>query len=123
MKKSIRNKWIKALRSDEYEQGRGQLAIPVNEHDAFCCLGVLCDVLGEEFEQSPGKWAGLGVSVNGAGLECFGLPMRILKETGLSCEQSSYLTYMNDGGCSPSDGKHWKKQSLTQIARWIEKHL
>ena len=123
MKKSIRNKWLKALRSDEYEQGRGQLAMPVNEHDAFCCLGVLCDVLGEEFEEDSSiNWQGLGVSRNGSGLEHYGLPPRILKKTGLSEKQSGYLSRMNDGDPT-DDGIEWKEQSFTQIANWIEKHL
>jgi len=40
VKKDIAEKWVKALRSGEYEQGRGQLRIN-NKH---CCLGVLCDI-------------------------------------------------------------------------------
>ena len=41
MKKDIMELWVKALRSGEYEQGRGYL-----QHDGkFCCLGVLCEVM------------------------------------------------------------------------------
>ena len=41
MKKEIADKWIKALRSGKYKQGRGRL----NYHDKeLCCLGVLCEV-------------------------------------------------------------------------------
>ena len=45
MKKEIKKKWVKALRSGKYKQGRGEL----REEDRFCCLGVLCDLskLGE----------------------------------------------------------------------------
>lgn len=42
MKRDVAKKWVKALRSGKYEQGRGYL----REGDTWCCLGVLCDVLG-----------------------------------------------------------------------------
>jgi hypothetical protein len=35
-------KWLEALRSGKYKQGRGQLVLG----DAYCCLGVLCEVAG-----------------------------------------------------------------------------
>ena len=41
MKKEIKDKWVDALRSGDYVQGRGQLRNPKNE---FCCLGVLCNL-------------------------------------------------------------------------------
>lgn len=40
MNKDVKSQWVSALRSGEYEQGRGRL-----ERDGkFCCLGVLCDL-------------------------------------------------------------------------------
>lgn len=39
-------KWVTALRSGEYKQGRGHL----RDGDEYCCLGVLCDISG------AGKW-------------------------------------------------------------------
>lgn len=38
----IQAKWLVALRSGKYKQGRASLR---NINDEFCCLGVLCDVL------------------------------------------------------------------------------
>ena len=46
MKKSIANKWIKALRSGKYKQTTSVL----RNLDGFCCLGVLCDI------SERGKW-------------------------------------------------------------------
>ena len=37
-----RKVWVEALRSGEYEQGTGQL----RKDNAYCCLGVACDVSG-----------------------------------------------------------------------------
>jgi hypothetical protein len=42
MDAELKAKWIGALRSGEYKQGRGKF-----EHeDKYCCLGVLCVVGG-----------------------------------------------------------------------------
>ena len=42
MIENIKTKWIEALRSGKYEQGKGKLR---SEDNKFCCLGVLADVL------------------------------------------------------------------------------
>lgn len=42
MNKSLKKKWVKALRSGEYGQGSGLL----HDKGKFCCLGVLADVMG-----------------------------------------------------------------------------
>ena len=40
MDREIKARWVAALRSGEYEQGHASLRVG----DAFCCLGVLCDI-------------------------------------------------------------------------------
>jgi hypothetical protein len=40
MNKDIAQKWIDALRSGKYQQGRGFL----HSNKGMCCLGVLCDL-------------------------------------------------------------------------------
>lgn len=42
-------KWVEALESGEYQQGRGALR---NDDDTYCCLGVACEVSG------LGSWTG-----------------------------------------------------------------
>jgi hypothetical protein len=37
----VKELWLKALRSGEYKQGRGQLR---DANNNFCCLGVLCNI-------------------------------------------------------------------------------
>lgn len=65
-----REKWIQALRSGDYKQGRKQLS----QFDSYCCLGVACDLAIKEeiilsFSGSEGhlrsypkvqEWIGLG---------------------------------------------------------------
>lgn len=46
MKADIRDRWVAALRSGRYEQGRGQLVAHRGRRyrRQFCCLGVLTDL-------------------------------------------------------------------------------
>ena len=44
MNHQIKEKWVNALRSGEYQQGSGAL----HPQDKYCCLGVLCDIYAKE---------------------------------------------------------------------------
>lgn len=44
MNKEIKEKWVAALRSGEYKQGKSALKETQDGKDAFCCYGVLCDL-------------------------------------------------------------------------------
>lgn len=48
MNRRVRDLWVAALRSGEYEQGTGQLGVIIdNDTDdvvRYCCLGVLCEL-------------------------------------------------------------------------------
>lgn len=41
MSPELKTRWLEALRSGEYKQGRAYL----RKDDKFCCLGVLCDLI------------------------------------------------------------------------------
>lgn len=41
MNPEVKTKWVAALRSGDYRQGRGTLR---SSADEYCCLGVLCDL-------------------------------------------------------------------------------
>jgi hypothetical protein len=46
MKVGIAKKWVRALRSGEYKQGRGKLEnIERGKNSSYCCLGVLCKIM------------------------------------------------------------------------------
>jgi hypothetical protein len=47
MNPKIKKKWIKALTSGKYKQAKGML----RKGDAFCCLGVLCDLHSKEHKK------------------------------------------------------------------------
>ncbi len=94
-----RRRWVEALRSGEYEQGRFAL----RRANEFCCLGVACDVLGS------GEWSGTrGLSSFDAELYTLSIHMRA--KLGLTDLQVQELALMND----------YHHHSFEQIADHIE---
>lgn len=49
MDKELKKRWVAALRSGEYNQGRYTL----RSRDGFCCMGVLCDLIDPEGWEEP----------------------------------------------------------------------
>lgn len=47
MNPEIKAKWLAALRSGEYKQGRNRLRTNVPGAPQYCCLGVLCELAVE----------------------------------------------------------------------------
>lgn len=71
MKKRVLTKWLKALRSGKYKQGRGALCqIDKKGNESFCCLGVLCDLYNKE--QKRNKKKGLTIEKLPAEASCIG---------------------------------------------------
>lgn len=47
MTPELKAKWVSALRGGKYKQGRDRLIVSsVESGDSYCCLGVLCAVMG-----------------------------------------------------------------------------
>ncbi len=58
MDQSIKEKWVEALRSGDYERGEGALRRGYSkDSDKYCCLGVLCDIVKEEVEGGWKTWS------------------------------------------------------------------
>lgn len=109
MNKEIKQKWVEALRSGEYEQGTESL----RRDGKYCCLGVLCDIhaysLKKEWETDNDFY----YSYDGASMY---LPRAVFNWAGLTGRHPSVngelLANLNDGGTP-----------FTEIADLIEKHL
>lgn len=58
--KESTERWLQALRSGEYKQGKKSLFIP--KDNSFCCLGVWCDINLTEYkkEWEKDEWLGQG---------------------------------------------------------------
>lgn len=91
--------WIKALRSDQFKQGRLRL---VSSDGKYCCLGVLCKIAGVP-RDTHGCFDGDAVSLSSQLMVEFGIPYR----------QVINLMSLNDAS----------KLSFNKIADYIEKNL
>lgn len=56
MKQRIMKKWVKALRSGKYKQGKNTLKQYNSKGQAqHCCLGVLCELYNQEMKKNKKK--------------------------------------------------------------------
>jgi hypothetical protein len=78
MNPEIKQKWIAALRSGEYKQGKGGL----RNTEGYCCLGVLCDLHAKE---TGNEWERAEFDENDCYLRASGyLPAEVSAWAGLS---------------------------------------
>lgn len=105
MQAELKQKWIDALRGGAYQQGKYKLR---PRSDAYCCIGVLCNVLAPNDWQHP--------SLNNAFRHAltFEHPKSNgFTATGLTDAQADSLVSMND-----REGR-----SFMEIADWIEANV
>ncbi len=55
MNKAIKKKWIAALRSGDYVQGKKRLRTNKDGKTSFCCLGVLCNLHAQAHPEIAAK--------------------------------------------------------------------
>ena len=99
MKAQLKKKWMAALRSGKYQQGKGHL----KKDGKFCCLGVLRDIV------NPNDRRGQDGSLNAKQRE----------EYGLNEELEEVLVSMNDGMNRYVDNQ----QNFKQIAAYIAEKI
>jgi|TARA_R110000765_G_scaffold271943_3_gene370721 hypothetical protein len=114
MHKKVREVWVKALRSGEYEQCNDQLC---SNDGKFCCLGVLIDVQLDGYWEKGGKVNDWEVTCTEGGWSYQHseiMPPKDARESlGLSLELAKELSVMND-----EQGKSFK-----EIANYIESNF
>lgn len=106
MKKGLKARWVAALRSGKFKQGKNQLRRKneVSGKETFCCLGVLCKVSPAVMKRRTLKKFNAGAG---------SLWGQALAYAGFSIKIETTLARMNDNG-----GHGFKR-----IANWIEKNL
>jgi hypothetical protein len=113
----VKQKWLEALRSGKYKQGRYGLRHTVDntdlngeKYDAFCCLGVLCDVVQSNAwtpkKDAPAYWLHNNESSTTVGYD-------IRDSIGLASAAIDNLIHLNDSF----------KKDFKEIADWIEENL
>ena len=119
MDPKVKAKWLKALRSGEYDQTTGSLCSVDDGAASYCCLGVLHEVVNGEDAWSENQESNWGNPLNIKGTNRYSMPSAaFLKRIGLrdlligGCEAADELAHLNDSG-----------KSFKQIANIIEKKL
>ena len=102
---------VAALRSGKYEQGKDWL----RKGDAFCCLGVACDISG--LAKWEGKWY-MGAMLS--------LPNEVRRFYGFTEDNGRVfagppLTDMNDGGATFAQIADWIDREPAGMFTWSEK--
>lgn len=116
MDKKLKAKWLKALRSGKYKQGKGVLRTADNR---FCCMGVLVDVMSKK--AWPKVTTEIGTLILGAEHSVMAyeveqngtaLDYDTMRRIGLETRHQGDLINMNDAG-----------KRFTTIADYIEAEL
>ena len=111
MNPQVKEKWLNALRSGDYQQTQSCL----RKEDGFCCLGVLCDLYGKEHNV---EW---NLGDDGTYYEFQDnesiLPLSVIEWAGVEDDNPEIcgetpLSLLNDNG-----------STFNEIADLIEEHL
>lgn len=114
--KKNRQKWIDALRSGKYKQGRGTL----KDGDSFCCLGVLCDVYAKTRRYNGWDSHGTFFDKSFANNSDVDLITPVMDWVGMTNSGGTYYTKKGKGN-SLMGLNDESKLSFKQIANVIEK--
>jgi len=123
MNSKVKKKWVKALRSSEYAQGKEFLCSvdPQTDNAKYCCLGVLIETVRGESTWEPvsddlrktAKRDNFLIFLTPKGKSDDGfLSENFFNEVGLSESDARELARRNDRG-----------HTFKAIADWIEKNL
>ena len=103
-------KWVDALRSGTFKQGREKLR---SNRNRYCCLGVACELLPKKFNIKWVKEKGetlYGLDLNKSEAEYYRLSPEILDYMGFDNFEETQLIRMNDE----------EKKSFAKIADFLE---
>lgn len=95
--KEVKAKWVEALRSGKFKQGKGKLKYG----DNYCCLGVACEI---------------GITSKDFNSELVSLDF-------LPSSIQDELAKMNDGSKYKWENRKIAGRSFMEIADWIEENL
>ena len=111
MNPQIKQKWVDALRSGEYQQTQRRL----HDENGFCCLGVLCDLYGKE---NNVEWQHNEVDDYFYGNHGFILPSSVVEWSGIA--DSNPLV---NGGINTLSELNDRGFTFNEIAYVIEEQL
>jgi len=125
MKQSIMKKWVKALRSGRYKQGKDCLKSKskrgVTRH---CCLGVLCELYQKDEKTGKMKVDDIPNPENGSGTvyqfgsqkEMYGLPNSVSRWAGIKGSKNRLVTgTITPGEFKDTMGRRVFYESLAEL--------
>jgi hypothetical protein len=122
MNKAIKKRWVEALRSGHYEQGKGHLKLG----DKHCCLGVLCEIAVTDRVVTPWKadplWDEFRFVAQSVGPcdSTLTLPIAVMEWAGLQLQSPTVYV---DGGVDELTKLNDDGLTFDAIAAVIEEHL
>lgn len=134
MDAELKAKWTTALRSGAFTQGEGMLHNP--KEDSYCCLGVLCKVMGATWKSVSG-YVPDDEEPDGQRYYCYD-HVPVLEERLLSSEDEELndefareigikdqvtLIEMNDGKGKPGQPDYKASRPFSEIADYIDANL
>lgn len=108
-----KKKWIEALRSGKYKQGRAALKEVRGKTAKYCCLGVLCDLAARDGLIRRASKPLYDVSARDFEGNSGALPDHLRERLEMEKKDQSHLISMNDVD----------EASFSKIADWIEANL
>ncbi len=114
MNKEVKDKWLAALRSGEYTQGREYL----KNEDNHCCLGVLCELYIKEHPEAAWKQEH---GVNRIDGESGTPPVSVTSWSGID-SFNGILMYEHPF-CKLAEMNDEDNKTFEEIADYIEKSL
>lgn len=103
-------KWIEALRSGDYVQGRKQL----HDHGTYCCLGVCCKLVGfEDFGES--QYIQTGTAYYNLKQIPNGIPIQLIGTVGNNNLIQDLVRLNDDEECSFSEIADWLETNIEMI--------
>jgi hypothetical protein len=112
MNPQIKQKWLNALRSGDYQQGQFYL----RTDNGFCCLGVLCDLYAKEnqLEWEHSSYKDVYMFQDTVTF----LPLSVIEWSDIA-DSNPYV----NGGIGTLSGLNDKGFTFNEIADLIEEHL
>lgn len=127
MNAEIKTKWLEALRSGEYQQGREALLKVHSYGQRYCCLGVLCDLYRKETgrgrweEPDPTLFDSCSMPFVLGNESTHGLPLEEVRAWAELSSNSPKVEF--NGGLHPIDKINDDGASFEEIANLIETQL
>ena len=117
MNQEIKRRWVEALRSGEYKQGREAL----KRQGQFCCLGVLCDLHAKETNTRWVDYINKDWSSDYLNQDSV-LPDQVMEWAGI-CESDPVITTGESTSNSITHYNDGKRYDFIQLSDLIEQHL